>query len=111
MRHQRIIFTGLVLTLPWFPAAAQTTLDLDTSAHPRTAAYKWLDVALEATAREVDRHGARPTINSRNLAIVLTAMYDAWACYDERSVGTRLGGSLRRPPRERTIDNKGKAIA
>jgi len=111
MRPERILFTGLVLTLPWCPAAAQTTLDLDTSAHPRTAAYKWLDLALEATAREVDRHGARPTINSRNLAIVLTAMYDAWACYDERAVGTRLGGSLRRPPRERTIDNKGKAIA
>lgn len=93
------------------PAAAQTTLELDTAAHPRTAAYRWLDVALEATSREVDRHGARPTINSRNLAIVATAMYDAWAAYDEKAVGTRLGGALRRPPVERLAANREKAIA
>ena len=59
----------------------------------------------------MDRHGARPTINSRNLAVVLTAMYDAWSCYDEKAVGTRLGGSLRRPPKERTLVNKERAIA
>src|SRR5438876_10632633 len=28
-------------------------------------------------------------------------MYDAWAAYDDQAVGTRLGGSLRRPPVER----------
>ncbi len=38
-----------------------------------------------------------PTINARALAIVHTAMYDAWAAYDATAVGTRLGGSLRRP--------------
>ena len=67
-----------------------------------TAAYDWLDVSLEATAREVDRHGARPTIISRTLAIALTAMYDGWAAYDDKAVGSRLGASLRRPPAERT---------
>ncbi|HEX8253441.1 MAG TPA: vanadium-dependent haloperoxidase, partial [Thermoanaerobaculia bacterium] len=54
---------------------------------------------------------ARPTIISRTLAIALTAMYDAWAAYDDKAVGTRLGGSLRRPPSERTDANKTKAIA
>jgi PAP2 superfamily len=76
-----------------------------------TAAYKWLEVALEATAREVDRVGARPTIISRTLAVALTAMYDAWAAYDDKAVGTRLGASLRRPPAERTGRNREIAIA
>ena len=72
------------------------------AAYKPSAAYDWLDISLEATAREVDRHGARPTIISRTLAIALTAMYDAWAAYDDKAVGTRLGASLRRPASERT---------
>lgn len=74
-------------------------------------AYHWLDVTLEATAQEVLRVGARPTIISRQLAIVQTAVYDAWAAYDPVAVGTRYGASLRRPPAERTIENKRTAIA
>jgi hypothetical protein len=76
-----------------------------------SAAYRWLEVVLEASAREVDRIGARPTILSRQMAIPLTAMYDAWAAYDDRAVGTRLGASLRRPPAERTQKNRETAIA
>lgn len=76
-----------------------------------TAAYRWLEVMLEASARSVDRIGARPTILSREMAVAVTAMYDAWAAYDEKAVGTRLGGSLRRPAAERTIDRKEKAMA
>lgn len=97
-------FVCLLLAAP--TAHAQTP-----AAHTPSAAYQWLDIALEATAREVDRDGARPTVLSRTLSIVLTAQYDAWAAYDARAVGTRLGGSLRRPPEERTLANKEKAIA
>jgi hypothetical protein len=75
-----------------------------------SGAYRWLNVALQATAREHERHGARPTIGSRNLGIVVTAMFDAWAAYDDKAVGTRLGGKLRRPISERTTANKDKAI-
>jgi len=82
-----------------------------TSEHIKSAAYEWLDIALEATAREHERHGPRPTVGSRMLAIVVTAMYDAWAAYDDKAVGTLLGDRLRRPPAERTVDNKKKAIA
>jgi membrane-associated phospholipid phosphatase len=45
------------------------------------------------------------------MAIVHTCMFDAWAAYDEVAVGTRLGGSLRRPPAERSTVNKEKAIS
>ena len=74
-------------------------------------AYVWLDITEEATAREVDLHGARPTILSRTMAIWATAMYDAWAAYDEKAVGSRLGGRLRRPKSEHTLANKQKAIS
>ena len=52
-----------------------------------------------------------PPIGARALAIVHTAMYDAWAAYDETAVGTRLGGSLRRPTAERTLANKAEAVS
>ena len=74
-------------------------------------AYVWLDIAEEVTAREHDVHGPRPTVGSRTLAIWATAMYDAWAAYDEKAVGSRLGGALRRPASERTLENKKKAIS
>jgi hypothetical protein len=77
---------------------------------PKSAASDWLDVALEATAREHERNGPRPTVGSRMLGIVVTAMYDAWAAYDEKAVGTRIGGSLRRPVAERTLRNKEVAV-
>jgi len=79
--------------------------------HEKSAAYEWLDVALEATAREYERVSPRPTVGSRMLANIVTAMYDAWAAYDEKAVGTRLGNKLRRPKAERTAANKEKAIA
>ncbi len=76
-----------------------------------SAAYRWIDIIEEAAARRVDRVGARPTIISREMAITATAMYDAWAAYDEKAVGTRLGGALRRPLGQRTLENKETAIA
>jgi len=74
-------------------------------------AYTWLDIAEEVTAKEHDAHSPRPTIGSRMLAIWATSMYDAWAAYDPKAVGSRLGGSLRRPENERTLENKKKAIS
>src|SRR5258708_32490438 len=48
---------------------------------------------------------------ARALAIVHTCIYDAWAAYDKRAVGTRFGDELRRPKRERTLANKNEAIS
>jgi len=52
-----------------------------------------------------------PPMVSRALAIVHTAIFDAWAAYDGVAVGTRLGGTLRRPARERSLGNKNAAIS
>jgi hypothetical protein len=48
---------------------------------------------------------------ARALAIIHTCMYDAWAAYDERAVGTQLRDALRRPASERTLANKEEAIS
>lgn len=79
--------------------------------HKPSAAYRCLEIMLEAAARDVERIGAQPTILSRQMAIPVTAMYDAWAAYDEKAVGTMHGDALRRPAAERTLKNKEKAIA
>src|SRR5919197_2645126 len=52
-----------------------------------------------------------PTVVARALAIVHTATYDAWAAYDPKALGTRLGGSLRRPSGEWTANYKSMAIS
>ena len=38
-------------------------------------------------------------------------MFDAWAAYDAKAVGTALHGVLRRPPEERTAANKKKTVS
>jgi len=77
----------------------------------QTLATRWLLVVQEAAGRDVERYGARPTILSRQMAIWATAMFDAWAAYDDVAVGSRLGASLRRPPAERTLAHRERAIA
>src|SRR5213082_98387 len=52
-----------------------------------------------------------PPMVARALAVAHTCIFDAWAAYDHRAVGTRLGGGLRRLPRERTLANMGTAIS
>lgn len=83
-------------------APAQQVPDLKPGDHKPSAAYKWLDIVLEASARDVERVGAMPTILSRQMAIPCTAMFNAWAASDDKAVGTELGGKLRRPADERT---------
>ena len=55
--------------------------------------------------------GTGPTVTARAVGVVHTSMFDAWAAYDARAVGTRFGGALRRPPAERTLENKNKAVS
>lgn len=114
---QHSIILLLVLSIVSLPIKTPAQTDIkpsrapDTSKTIKSAAYEWLDVALEATAREHERVAPRPTVGSRMLMIITTAMYDAWAAYDGKAVGTRLGGQLRRPQSERTEANKRIAIA
>jgi hypothetical protein len=67
----------------------------------------WNEEALES----VRRLPPGPTATARALAVLHTAIYDAWAAYDPVAVGTRLGGSLRQPDAEQTQANKDKAVS
>jgi hypothetical protein len=71
------------------------------------AVLQWESAALQGIR---DAKLGAPVV-ARALAIVHTCMYDAWAAYDERAVGTQLGGALRRPASERTLANKEQAIS
>jgi hypothetical protein len=56
-----------------------------------------------------------PAIAARALAVVHTAIYDAWAAYDPVAVDTRqrlrVNPELRQPAAERTLDNKTRAVS
>lgn len=67
----------------------------------------WNDQALAAV--RITRMPPPPF--SRALAIMNTAMYDAWAAYDKKAHGTQFGGELRRPKKERTQANRQMAMS
>jgi hypothetical protein len=90
---------------PAVPVIRSNTVDVAGVAV--TEALQWNRTALDA----VSAGTLGPPMVARALAIVHTAMFDAWAAYDGVAVGTRLGGSLRRPAAERTLDNKRVAVS
>lgn len=75
--------------------------------YTRSVVDRWDDVALEGIRRV--RLG--PPMLARALAVAHTAMYDAWSLYDARAVPTELDPSLRRPAKERTAENKARAVS
>lgn len=81
------------------------------SVYQASTAYEWADTTLQAVAQDVEVRGPRPTIISRAIAIVATCMYDAWAAYDHKAVGTQFGKAFRRPQIERTAANKEIAVS
>ncbi len=67
----------------------------------------WDTVALDA----IRSQPPGPPMVARVLAMLHTAQYEAWSQYDETAVGTLLGDRFRRPPAERTLDNKSIAVS
>jgi len=93
-------------------AAAGASWPIDTYGLPRSTdnvVLKWNEQFLETIRKNAPTTG--PTVTARALGVVHTAMYDAWAAYDPVAIGTRLGGSLRRPAAEVTLKNKSEAIS
>lgn len=74
-------------------------------------AYKWGKVALEATANDTEWFKPRPTITSRFLGLIWTAVFDAWSRYDASARPLYLEDVERRPASERTLKNKEEAIS
>src|SRR5579864_9201464 len=78
-----------------------------TTQHRPSTALQWNSTALQGIR---DAKLGAPMV-ARALAVVHTCMYDAWAAYDERAIGTQLQGALRRPVSEWTLANKQQAIS
>jgi hypothetical protein len=89
------------------PVAGRASAALPSSHRSQTPVVVWNDAALQAIREVVPG----PPITARALAVLHTAIYDAWAAYDSRAVGTRLGGGLRRPTAERTDTARSEAVS
>ena len=98
------------LPLPALPLGPGPLYPLDAYG-PRAddnAVLRWSEQTLAAV--RVLKTG--PTVNARALAIVHTAMYDAWSAYDATAVPTRRpAGWARRPAAERTDAYKSQAVS
>jgi hypothetical protein len=94
---------GAAVVLPGCGGGSDTPV---VAAQPRVV-IMWNQALL--TAIRATKPG--PPMVARSLAIVHTAMYDAWAAYDAVAVGTRLHGALRQAETERTDANKTRAIS
>jgi len=88
-------------------APALGALPLDVFASGDSVVLVWNEAALQG----VRDSKLGPPMVARALAIVHTCIFDAWAAYDHRAVGTRFGGALRRPRREQTLANMNRAIS
>lgn len=69
-------------------------------------AYQWGKISLELTANDTERFRPRPTVTSRILGLVWTAIYDAWSRYDSTAKPVYLHHVERRPISEYTEKNK-----
>lgn len=71
------------------------------------AAVQWNDQVVSA----IKNTSAAPTVAARALFIVHSAMYDAWAAYDSKAVGSIPGAPPRQPASASTLLNKTSAIS
>ena len=74
-------------------------------------AYKWGEVAMIATANDTEKFKPRPTVTSRFLGLIWTAVFDAWSKYDDTAIPIYLNDINRRPGPERILKNKEIAIS
>jgi hypothetical protein len=123
MRHKLALLCSMLVVVllaslcPLGPAGADDDDDDDPpTAYPLTSfppsdsdnvVLQWNNEALEC----IRAVRTSPPVNARGPFIIHTAGYDAWAAYDEKASGTRLGHSLRRPRSEWTTANKSQAIS
>jgi hypothetical protein len=94
-----------------FLAACQSTENQSEPKGTDNIAYKWGAMALEATALDTERFSPRPTITSRYLGLIFTAVFDAWSRYDANAIPVYLEGVDRRPEKEHILSNKETAIS
>jgi hypothetical protein len=86
------------------PAAAQALPDY--GACTPSPVIRWNEAALAA----IRNHGAKPTVVTRQLFLLHTAMYDAWSAYDSIAQPVFADPVRRQPVRQHTAENKAVAV-
>ena len=74
-------------------------------------AYQWSEMAIIGTANDTDRIAPRPTVTSRFLGLIFTAIFDAWSAFDESAIPVYMKTYKKLPAPEQTQANKEKAIS
>lgn len=77
------------------------------NAATKNIVLQWNELALQAI-RETKQP---PTLVARQLAILNTSMFDAWAAYDPRAVSTMKKSRVQRPRNENNVKNKNTALS
>ncbi|MBS1566811.1 MAG: vanadium-dependent haloperoxidase, partial [Bacteroidetes bacterium] len=98
----------IVLLVPLYPEAQPTTTEPQGK---NNIAYKWGEIALNCTGNDTERFRPRPTVTSRFLGLIWTAVFDAWSRYSDKANPLYLKNVQRRPSAERTLRNKEIAIS
>jgi len=103
-----------MVAILWLSCKDHANQVKETTPEPKgteNVAYQWGELALEATALDTERFAPRPTITSRYLGLIFTAVFDAWSRYDEKAIPVYLEEVERRPVDEMTLSNKEIAIS
>lgn len=106
-------FKGSFLVIICFLIACKS-VPSEKAPEPRgveNVAYQWGEMALWGTAEDTERFNPRPTITSRYLGLVFTAVFDAWSRYDDTALPVYLEGVARISENGRTLAAKEKAIS
>ena len=111
MARKLLVVLGLVAALTVGSLAVAPQRQLARAATTDSLVLVWNEEALES----VRKLPPGPTVTARALAVVHTAVYDAWAAYDPVAVDTRqrlrATPGLRQPVAERTQTNKERAVS
>lgn len=85
----------LILIVGDFSKGQNSITGIDNPEGDKNIAYFWGKVALEATARDTDRFSPRPTITSRYLGLIFTAVFDAWSVYSPTATPVHFSGDVK----------------
>ena len=112
MKNLVLLFLAslLLLSFKQAPKNHQNAQDLEPKGIDNIA-YKWGQMALEATANDTQKFKPRPTITSRYLALIFVSVFDAWSRYDSKAIPVYLNGVERQKLNEQNLKNKEIAIS
>src|SRR5688500_11412764 len=89
----------ILMYLAFLPLSNQGQNDSLEPSGKNNLAYKWGEVAMTCTANDTEKFRPRPTVTSRYLGLIWTAVYDAWSRYDDKANPLYLKKVQRRPER------------